>query len=98
MLKRNISLIKNKIYKSNITYEVMNNMRKRDYILATSSLNRIINSTLYYDTEHADIILEDGGSLKKFIENLNNPQEPEEPGEETPSIADKAIVDKTKSI
>lgn len=73
-------------------------MRKRDYILATCSLNTIVNSTMLNDIEHSDIILADGSSLKEFLKHLNDPQPPEEDTEdEVSSVVGEAIVDKSKT-
>lgn len=66
----------------------------KDYTYTTNALNVIQQTIFPHDTEHADIILADGSSLKDYIEDMDKPKPPVE---EDSSIADKAVVDVSKS-
>lgn len=69
---------------------------KKDYTYTTNSLN-VIKQTLFpYDVEHADITLADGSSLKEHLIEMNKPKPPVQEEEDT-SLANKAIVDVSKS-
>lgn len=74
-------------------------MRLKDYIYTTNSLNVIEQSVFLYDTEHADILLSDGTSLKDKIKNDRKPEDslPPDTDEGESSVVDQAIVGRSIS-
>ena len=60
-------------------------MRLRDYIMTTSTVNRIEQAVWYHDKEHSDIHFPDGGSIKDYIEIV-----PE--ADNSTAVVDLAIV------
>ena len=69
-------------------------MRVKDYIYTTNALNVIEQTVFLYDTEHADILLSDGTSLKDKIEDDKKPDDslPPETAIVGKAIADKSII------
>ena len=68
-------------------------MRLRDYILYTSTVNTIVQSVFIHDKDNADIVLEDGSSLKDILGTILKPS-----NTDLTAIVNQAVVNQAIAI
>lgn len=68
-------------------------MRLRDYVLYTSTTNKIVQSVFIHDKENSDIILEDGSSLKDMLSTILVPS-----NSDLTAVIDQAIVNQAIAV